>query len=508
MNFSHVVARHAERTPDRLAIVAPEGRVTYAQLEDRVQRLAAGFASLGVEAGDRIALLLGNGLPFLEAHLATLRLGAWSVPLNWRLAAEEVAYAVEHSGVRLLVTEDRYAATAAASGARVVTTGVPEEADWTVYERLLERGRSRAVAPVAMDDVQRIMYTSGTTARPKGALLTNGQIWWGGASRAVDFGLSAADVGLVVAPLYHVGGLDSYTTAMLYLGGTTVVLPRFDAERVLDAIARERVTNCWLAPTMLSMIFELPEHERIDVASLRTLLIGGEKAPMPLLERLGRDWPATSPYNAYGLTECQGIATYLDPAEATRKLGSVGRAAWMREVTLLDEQGGAVLDGAPGEIAVRGPLVFAGYHDDPAATADALRDGWLRTGDVGVVDEEGFLYVVDRKKDMILSGGENIASQEIERVIHELPEVLEAAVVAMAHPKWGEVPAAFVVARGGHALDEAHVLAHCDARLARFKVPKLVRVVGELPRTPSGKVLKRALREQVDDAAAGGGQRS
>ncbi len=504
MNFSYSLTENVRRFPEKIAVVHGDTRLSYRELDERVSSIAHELRAAGVVRGSRVAVLLWNCAEFVEAYYACLRLGAICVPLNYRLAAEELRYELGHSASSVLFTEQRFHATVDSVLDQLpelrllVTTAATAPSGWRRHGDLAAHpGVVVADEPVAMDDVQRIMYTSGTTARPKAAMTTHGQVCWGAVTRALEFGLSSADVSLTVGPLYHVGALDTFTTPMLYLGGTVVIHSRFDPREAVRAIADHRITNCWMAPTMLNMIFQLPDVTSYGTDSLRVVIGGGEKAPLPLLERLARDWPTVGFYDVYGLTECQGLATHLSPERARDKAGSVGLPTRGRELRIVDEEDRDVEPGQPGEVLVRGPVVFPGYFDAPEATAETLRDGWLHTGDVARRDDEGFVYIVDRKKDMILSGAENIAPAEIERVIDELPEVLEVAVVAMPDDRWGEVPVAFVAARDGQRIDVDAVSAHCTTRLAGFKVPRTVTVVEALPRTPSGKVLKRALREQL-----------
>ena len=497
MNFAQTLRRSARRFPGKPAIVHGDRRIGYAELDVRSDGLAERLRALGVGRGDRVALLMGNRPEFLETYYAVIKTGGWIVPLNYRLTVEDLLYQIDHSGASVLITEDAYHPIAAAAADRlraVITTARDVPAGWLRYEELARCGESGPDADVGMDDVQRLMYTSGTTARPKGVMLTHGQVHWGLLTRAADFGFGPDDVTLTVGPLYHVAALDSYSTTMLGLGGTVVLHSGFDPVTVLRALRDERVTNGWLAPSMLNMVFKAEDIADYDCDALRVLLVGGEKTPRPLLERLRKEWPQVGLVDGYGLTECQGIAAFLESALIDEKLGSVGRAASLREIKILDEDDADAPPGTAGEILVRGPLVFPGYYQDPEATQAAFHDGWLRTGDVGMLDEDGCLTIVDRKKDMIRSGGENIASSEIEAVLYQHESVSEVAVVAVGDPKWGEAPAAFVVTRDGHEFDANELRRHCGSMLASFKVPKHIHRVDQFPRTPSGKIMKRTLR--------------
>jgi acyl-CoA synthetase (AMP-forming)/AMP-acid ligase II len=338
------------------------------------------------------------------------------------------------------------------------------------------------------------MYTSGTTGRPKGVMITHANLAWKNMAHMVEFGFTGDDLGLACGPLYHVGALDLTTTTLIAAGATIIIHRAFDAAAVVDELERSRVTTVWLAPAMVNAIMALPGIEQRDLSSVRVVINGGEKMPVPLIERVQRTFPRAWFADAYGLTETVSGDTFLDRDSLIRKLGSVGRPCLFLDLDIWDQKGASVPAGERGEIVMRGPKVFGGYWRDPEATAAAFAGGWFHTGDIGVRDEDGYLYIVDRFKDMIVSGGENIASSEIERVLYEHDAVLEAAVVARPDDRWGEVPVAFVVLRDGASATGEALLAHCRSQLARFKVPKEIVFLGALPRNPSGKVLKRELR--------------
>jgi acyl-CoA synthetase (AMP-forming)/AMP-acid ligase II len=341
------------------------------------------------------------------------------------------------------------------------------------------------------------MYTSGTTGRPKGVMLTHANLAWKNLAHIVEFGFTGDDLGLACGPLYHVGALDLTTTSLICAGATTILHRVFDAAAVVDELERSRVTTVWLAPAMVNAIMALPDVESRDLSSVRLIINGGEKMPLPLIERLKRTFPAAWFADAYGLTETVSGDTFLDRESIVTKRGSVGRPCLYLDLDVWDEEGRSLPAGSPGEVVLRGPKVFKGYWRDPEATAKAFAGGWFHTGDIGVRDEDGYLFIVDRLKDMILSGGENIAGSEVERVLYEHWAVLEAAVVGRPDERWGEVPVAFVALRPEAAASADELIEHCRGQLAKFKVPKDVVFVDALPRNPSGKVLKRDLRERV-----------
>jgi fatty-acyl-CoA synthase len=328
-------------------------------------------------------------------------------------------------------------------------------------------------------------------------MITHANLAWKNLAHIVEFGFTSVDLGLACGPLYHVGALDLTTTTLIAAGATTIVQRQFDAAAVVDELERSRVTTVWLAPAMVNAIMALPDIEQRDLSSVRVIINGGEKMPIPLIERIRRTFPSAWFADAYGLTETVSGDTFLDRDSIVTKLGSVGRPCLYLELDVWDDDGRPVAPGQRGEVVLRGPKVFKGYWRDPDATRTAFAGGWFHTGDIGVRDEDGYLFIVDRLKDMILSGGENIAGSEVERVLYEHDAVLEAAVVGRPDERWGEVPVAYVVLRPGATVTAGHLVDHCRTRLARFKVPKEIAFLDALPRNPSGKVLKRELRETL-----------
>jgi acyl-CoA synthetase (AMP-forming)/AMP-acid ligase II len=325
-------------------------------------------------------------------------------------------------------------------------------------------------------------------------MITHANLAWKNYAHITEFAFTSADLGLACGPLYHVGALDLTTTSLIAAGATTIIHRVFEAPDVVDEIERSRVTTVWLAPAMVNAIMALPDIEQRDLSSVRLVINGGEKMPIPLIERIQRTFPSAWFADAYGLTETVSGDTFLDRDSIVTKLGSVGRPCLYLELDIWDERGAALPPGERGEVVLRGPKVFKGYWRDPEATSAAFAGGWFHTGDIGLKDDDGYLYIVDRLKDMIVSGGENIASSEIERVLYEHESVIEAAVVGRPDDRWGEVPVGYVVLGSAATTTPEELIEHCRQQLARFKVPKEVVLIDELPRNPSGKVLKRELR--------------
>jgi fatty-acyl-CoA synthase len=505
-NTSAALAHNADRDPEGTALLGFGTMVTHAELDARVSALAAGLRARGVGPGDVVGVLLNNRFEHLETIHAVNRLGAVFLLMNYRLAPREWLYLLSHSGARTLVVEPELwdglhgVVGELESPLDVVLVGDPERAaadGIAGYDAVVAAGAGAVIAdaPVEPGDLQRLMYTSGTTARPKGVRITYANVLYKSLGQITELGLTSADRVLAAGPLYHVGGLDLPGISVLHLGGSVVVLPRFEPAAALEAIEHHRVTIAWLAPTMVNMIVQRDDLAQRDTSSVRLIILGGEKMPMALFDRLQAAFPQAWIADAYGLTETVGGDTFLDPAHVVSKRGSVGKPILYVQARIVDDGSNDVAAGELGEIALRGPKVFDGYWRDPEATARAFADGWFLTGDIGSLDCDGFLSIEDRKGDLIVSGGENIASSEVERVLYDHPSVLEAAVVALADERWGQVPHAFVVTGPGLELTDEAVIAHCREHLARFKVPKRVTFVAQLPRNPSGKVLKRELRD-------------
>ncbi len=495
VNLSAAVLRWARAEPERPALLYRDRRLSYGALAQRLAGSAGALAARGIGEGDIVALLMKNSAAFIELSLAVSHLGAVLLPINYRLGVEEVAYIVGHAGVKLLLVDDELHALAGGFGNTVVVDAAAQS-------------DSRRIGPAAgpvwtprmrrPDDLFRLMYTSGTTDRPKGVIHTYANYHWKCLDHIAVLGLHGAERLLVVGPLYHVGAFDLPGLAVLQMGGLLAVLREFEPEPTLALIERERLTAAWMAPVMLNRLLALPERGRFDLSSLRWQIGGGERTPEERIREFRSLFPNGRYIDGYGLTESCSGDTLMEAGREIEKIGSTGRVLPHVELRVCDDEGGALPAGEAGEICLRGPKVTSGYWRDEAKTAASFHaDGWFRTGDVGHVDAEGFLFLTDRKKDMIISGGENIASSEVERVLYQLPQVLEAAAVGLPDAQWGERVAAVVVLRPGTVLSLDELQAFCRGRLGGFKLPRQLVLRETLPRLPSGKVLKRVLRAEL-----------
>jgi fatty-acyl-CoA synthase len=509
-----LLRRTARRTPDKTAVVAGDVRATYAEFDAAVDRLAQSLTARGVGKGDRLALLSHNCWQYALLAFATARLGVVLVPVNFMLRPEEVAYVLGHSGATALVVEDGLAEVAVRALEQVeqdlpvrgwiALAGQPPLAGWEDVDRWVADGeQAEPDVLVADDDPLRLMYTSGTESRPKGAVLTSRSLVAQYVSCIVDGGMTADDVEVHSLPMYHCAQLDCFFSPDVYLGATSIILPGPDPVALLRTIAAERVTKLFAPPTVWIALLRCPDFDSTDLSSLRKGYYGASAMPVEVLKEMQQRLPDVRLWNFYGQTEMAPLATVLPPEEQLARAGSAGRPALNVETRLVDDDGLPTPVGEVGEIVHRSPQATLGYWNDPEKTADAFRDGWFHSGDLGVMTEDGYLAVVDRKKDMIKTGGENVASREVEEVVHQLADVAEVAVFGIPHPRWVEAVTAVVVPRPGAQLDEATVLAHCRERLAGYKVPKHVVVADALPKNPSGKVLKRELRDVHADLAAG-----
>lgn len=504
-NIGQHLVRRAELGHDLEAVVdvAAGKRFSYGQINERADRLAEALGTLGLKKGDRIGVLLPNGHRFVEIYYGAARAGIIVVPINLRLVADEVAYILKDAGAAALISGESHEALVADLQARTADAAVPVQHWITVgetalrgacdYDQIVEQASGRPVPLAAGDDEALfIMYTSGTTGHPKGTVQTHTSIEWSLLTVVASTDMRYRDRYLISMPLYHIAAFNNMGTT-LYRGGTIVIQQQFDAEETWRTLRDERINITLAVPAMLTQMLAKYDAQRHQPLALRWILTGAQAMPLELINQLGE--MGFNVYQAYGLTEAGGVGCCITPEHARERLGSIGKGFFHTEVRVVDETGRDCSPNQPGELLIRGRHVMAGYWNRPEQTAQTLRDGWLHTGDVAVMDQAGFLYIRDRLKDMIKSGGENVYPAEIEAVLIAHPLIADVSVIGIPSAKWGETPLAVIV-RSDPTLDETTVREYCNGRIARFKIPTAVQFVEQIPRNTTGKVLKRVLREQ------------
>jgi O-succinylbenzoic acid--CoA ligase len=473
--------QRASLTPERLALVASGARWNFWELNAHVSGAAAWLQTLGVQSSERVAVLARNSANYVVLVHAISRAGAVLVPLNTRLTPAELLWQINHLGAKLLLIDEAHAQTAQVLAQQTPLRVESLNQNFTEYEI---RNTPLIPNPYSLTAIHSILFTSGTTGQPKGAQLTFGNHFFSAVGSALNLGLHADDVWLACLPLFHVGGLSILLRGIIY-GIPVVVHESFDEVEVNRAIVDERVTIISVVSAMLQKM--LGAGLGAQPTSLRCVLLGGGPAPRPLLEECAaRGLPVVQ---TYGLTEAASQVATLAPEDALRKLGSAGKPLLPTELKIENPDVGGV-----GEIVVRGLTVTPGYYANEQATAHVLREGWLHTGDIGYLDDEGYLYVLDRRDDLIISGGENVYPAEIEAVLLSHPAIAEAGVTGAEDARWGQVPVAYIALRAGETLTEIEVKEFCAARLARYKIPAQVKFVEALPRNAAGKLLRRALK--------------
>ncbi len=505
--LSDLLHRTAARLPRKTAIVCGDTRWTWSEFDALVSRLAAGLHAQGVAKGAHVGVLSRNSHGFAALRFALARLGAVLVPVNFMLNADEAAFILRHAGVKLLAVDSGLHALGrdAAQRDTAITRflWLPSEDPSTCPDDCLDfntlAATDLAAQPCPEPDfgshhLLQIVYTSGTESLPKGAMLTHGAVIDQYVSCIIEGEMAEGDVVLHALPLYHCAQLDVFLGPSVYLGSTSVITAKPTPENLLPLIARHRITQFFLPPTVWIAVLRSPQFEHSDLRSLRKGYYGASIMPVAVMQELIARIPQMRIWNFYGQTEIAPLATVLKPEDQLRKPGSAGKPALNVETRVVDDQMCDVAVGEVGEIVHRSPQLLLGYFHDVERTAAAFEGGWFHSGDLGVLDDEGYLSVVDRKKDMIKTGGENVASREVEEALYRLAGVSEAAVVGLPHPRWIEAVTAVVVLKPGVELTEAQVIAHCAGQLAHFKTPKAVVFVDTLPKNPSGKLLKRALR--------------
>ncbi|MBN4047587.1 long-chain fatty acid--CoA ligase [Acidimicrobiaceae bacterium AH-315-P05] len=480
---------------------------TYGDLDRRIDSFGAYMESLGIGRGDRVAVLAHNGVEYFDIQFACARTGAICVLLNWRLTVSELDFILNDSSPVLLVHDTEFGDAARELQTRCsiatlleIDGGAPSSA----YEQAISEfdGQSCEQVELTHDDVITIMYTSGTTGLPKGAMITHGMNFWNAINLGIPAGISPATVHLNVLPLFHTGGLNCYSNPVLHAGGTVVILKTFDPGETLAVLGDEAhgITHLFGVPAPYQFMMQHPDFATTDLSRLQIAGVGGAPCALTIMEAwTERGVPLLQ---GFGMTETSPAAIFLDSGELLRKIGSVGKALLHTEARIVNEDGGDCGPDEIGELWVAGPHVTPGYWNRPDATADAFAGRWLKTGDAARMDDEGFMYIVDRWKDMYISGGENVYPAEVENVLYQLPAVAEAAVIGVPSDRWGEVGLAVLALNPEASIDRTTVIEHCAGQLARFKVPSDIAIVDALPRNATGKVLKRELRTQFVEVNA------
>ncbi len=503
------IDQHRHQRPDNEAVRDLEtGRsFTYAELDERVDAMAAYLTSLGIGRGDRVGVLAQNGVEYFDIQFACARTGSICVLLNWRLTVTELEYILNDSAPKLLVHDATFADSAeelqrrCSIGSTLAIDGGTADSP---YEQVIESHRGQPVERELLThaDVITIMYTSGTTGLPKGAMITHGMNFWNAVNLGIPAGIGPDTVHLNILPLFHTGGLNCYSNPVLHAGGTVVIMAAFDPGETLRVLGdpAQGITHFFGVPAPYQFMMQHPDFADTDLSRIHMAGVGGAPCALAILERWSERGVLLA--QGFGMTETSPASILLNPDDAIRKLGSTGKTLMHTESRIVNDDGADCAPDEVGELWVAGPNITPGYWNRPDATADAFEGRWLKTGDAARMDDEGFIYIVDRWKDMYISGGENVYPAEIENVLYQLPQIAEAAIIGVPNDKWGEAGLAVLVLKEDETIDRATVVEYCVERLAKFKVPNDIAIIDELPRNATGKVLKRELRTRFVDADA------
>lgn len=501
-NLAATTLRRAELNADRIALVFEGEEISFGEFGDRIRRQASLLKAGGVCIGDRVGYLGVNHPALLETMFAAQALGAIFVPLNFRLTAQELTFIINDAGIHSLVVDDtlRPVVEPARNDLCCQQYFASESSaeDWRHLNT--ERAAAEPLANVAsadQHDVAIIMYTSGTTGLPKGAMLTHGNIMWNNINAVLSFGGSRDDVALTAAPLFHIGGLNVLTLGSFHMGSKVILERNFDPVQILADIEKYGVTHMFGAPAMFLFMSQQEQFAGTDFGSIKNLICGAAPVPESLIELY--DARGVAFCQGYGLTETAPFASFLTPEHSLTKLGSAGQPPMYSDTRIVDNDNRPIASGERGEICLRGPNIMKGYWNRPEATAEAIdSEGWFHSGDVGYVDEDGFLFICDRLKDMVISGGENVYPAEVESALYRHDAIAEVAVIGLPDEKWGEAVTAVAALNDGHSLTIEELRKFAEPLLAKYKLPLRLHIVDELPRNPAGKVLKFVLKEQLE----------
>jgi len=502
INIGDWISKWSLLQPQKTALISEDRPYTYLEVNQRTNQLCHFLLNMDVLKGDRVAVLLHNCHQYLEIYFALSKIGSILVPLNWRLAGPELEFILKDSGCRMLIFEPELEEVVATirpnlnlSDGSYMTIGEPRP-DWSIdYERSISKQPTQEPlnnGPVGGEDPHIIMYTSGTTGIPKGAVLSHRKTFFNVLNADIIYNLSSKDIMIISRPMFHSGGLLVEASPFLYKGGTIIIQKRFRPPEILETIQKYRVTILELPATVYQFILQECDFSKYDLRSIRCYFTGGERIPVSLLKEYLKRGMALS--QIFGQTEASTI-TFLSAEIADKKIGSVGLPVFHGEVRIVDKSGKSVEPGEVGEIIIRGPTLMSGYWNHPDLTAETIRDGWLYTGDLAKKDEEGYFYIVDREKDMYISGGENVYPAEIEKVFFNHPKIFDVGVIGVPDERWGEVGKAYLVLKLGESMTEEEALRFLRGKVGKYKIPKYVKFVGELPKTASGKIQKFLLKE-------------
>ncbi|WP_066069586.1 acyl-CoA synthetase [Neobacillus soli] len=507
MNIGSLLSQSARKFPELLAIECEGRSYTYRGFNEEVNKLAHGLLEHGVSKGDKLALMMKNSDHFVFAFFAAAKIGAIAVPVNFRLTATEVHYILEQSDAAIVVCDKEFEQTIAEAKqgtgvGLVITVGEPETTGYYSYQTILSENINEPAVEVSELDDLEILYTSGTTGQPKGALFNHSQIFKVGISVVINMEISQHERILHLAPLFHSAQLNLFLISGVALGATHIIHRDFHPVKTLQAIQEHKITHLFAVPAMYNFLLQVPNAGDYDLSSIRRVGYGAAPMAPELVKKSIQLFKTDQFYNLCGLTEAGPGGILLDPEGHKQHLGKGGKPIFMTETRVVNEEGIDVLPGVIGEFILRSPMVMKEYYKKPEETRNTLKGGWLYTGDLATIDEEGYITLVDRKKDMIISGGENVYSVEVEGVLFEHPDVLDAAIIGIPDEVWGEAVCAIIVPKEGAVIDEQELRNFCRQKLAGYKVPRRIFIEEQLPRNASGKILKYQLRQRMREVGS------
>lgn len=507
MNIGNLLSQNARKFPELLAIECEGRSYTYRQFNEEVNRLANGLLQQGVSKGEKIALMMKNSDHFVFTFFAIAKIGAVAVPVNFRLTSLEVQYILQQADVALVVCDSEFEATvkAAAVGSNVqlvITVGEPQEKDYHSYKSVLSNNNHEPEVAVSEQDDLEILYTSGTTGRPKGALFDHNRIFKVGVAVMINMGMRQHERILHVAPLFHSAQLNLFLISGVALGATHIIHRDFHPVKTLQAIQEHKITHFFGVPAMFNFLLQIPNSADYDLSSIRRCGYGAAPMAPELVKKSIQLFKTDQFYNLCGLTEAGPGGILLDPEGHKLHLGKGGKPIFLTETRVVSDEGIDVKPGVVGEFIIKSDMVMKEYYKKPEETKSTIKNGWLYTGDLATIDGEGYTTLVDRKKDMIITGGENVYSVEVEAVLFEHPEVLDAAIIGLPDETWGEAVCAIIVPKEGAVIDEEELKGFCRLKLAGYKVPRRIFIEQQLPRNASGKILKYQLRQKMNQINA------